>query len=157
MHQLLKYDPIFQIKLLLLFSTKPKNANEQILANKMYELQIVGNASILCFCRHIVIGSLLSFRLFVFDTTANNILNSKWLSIINMFMHFITKIKIRLWSRIIISWHMVYAIYYMSNRSMPYLVQFNFCLKSSSVFVSFWYTFQVCFFNELRLNCGTLS
>ena len=39
-----------QIKLLILFSRKPKNANEKILANNiasMYELQIVGNASMI--------------------------------------------------------------------------------------------------------------
>ena len=75
MHQFLKYDLIFQIKLLVLFSTKPKNANEKILANNiasMYELQIVGNASISCFTREIVICFLTSFPLFFFDTTAKN-------------------------------------------------------------------------------------
>jgi hypothetical protein len=44
--------------LLLLFSTKPKNANEKILVNiiaSMYELQIIGNASIIRFTREIVI------------------------------------------------------------------------------------------------------
>ena len=38
----------------------------------MYELQTVGNASIICFTREIVICYLTSFPLFVFDTTAKN-------------------------------------------------------------------------------------
>ena len=79
MHQFLKYDLIFQIKLLLLFSTKPNNANAKILANNiasMYELQIVGNASIICFSREVVVCFLTSFPLFVFDTTAKNFLTA---------------------------------------------------------------------------------
>jgi hypothetical protein len=50
-----------------------KNANEKILANNiasMYELQIVGNASIICFSREVVVCFLTSFPLFVFDATA---------------------------------------------------------------------------------------
>jgi hypothetical protein len=37
-----------------------------------YELQIFGNASMICFNKDIVIVFLISFLLFVFDTTANN-------------------------------------------------------------------------------------
>ena len=63
-------------------------------------------------------------------------------------MHLITKIKIRLWSRIISSLHMMYTINYMSNSGRPYLVKF----KSSSVFLAFWSTFQILFLMDLSIK-----
>ena len=83
LHQLLKYDLIFQIELLL-FSKKSKNANEKILASKLtskYELQIFCNASIICINRDIAISFLITFHLYVFDTTANNFwITNDWVS-----------------------------------------------------------------------------
>jgi hypothetical protein len=53
----------------------------------MYELQIVGNASIICFTRKIVICFLTSFPLFVFDTTASPFQN------IELYLKMRSKIK----------------------------------------------------------------
>jgi hypothetical protein len=65
-----------------------------------------------------------------------------------MFMHLITKIKIRLWSRIISSLHMMYNINYMSNRR-PYLVKFNFLSKTFKCIFSILVHFPNIVFNGL--------